>query len=496
MKKILIVLLLCLLPAASYAQPFEKAVRRNLWNDGLNAAGLRCDSLSFANAELGVEWNQGDFRNISDPEQELLIGAKARGVRHLGKFSMAGSFSFTQKEWYGASGSMLMDAWRYPFDSYEFIPGRKTFQIYDMSGLISVDVAPSWRVGARVDLKTRNAAKRKDLRYTGYMMDFDFVPSVQYSADLFSIGATVHYSRNTQTVSAEQIGTSKELPRTFFDEGVMTGTDQEWSGTGSHLSVSGVAGFPVAMDRLGVGLQASVCGFYLDAEYATFGGKAGEKQTIWYRYGGSTLDLKLGWKSDGHSVRAGAVLERMGNFRTVMDKKTEGGVTIMTEYGANEILDRRSAEVFAEYEYIRSGWELKARPYWTGTGTAGYPMFPYVVERKNGMFGLALTGICHFRFLDVTAGLEAGSGYLEDSESVAAEGVGVTSSLTHFADVQPGLYSSFVDYSRCTRLGGRLAARWNFGPGLYTEIGGGLQGGVTAPKAIRWSAGFRFGYNF
>ena len=241
----------CLSLVVGAQSRYETLIRVNPWNSGVNAAGMRQDSTAFSNAEAGGVYRSGDFRSLSDAASEWAASAQARTLTHLEKFSMRGAFSFEDREAYDACGSMMMGSGKFPVDVLEFTPGRKTYQTYNMYGALSVDVAPQWRVGAGLDFTSRNAAKLKDLRYTGYALDMQVAPSVMYCDGDFAAGVSAIYKRNTETVSAEQIGSAQNAPTAFFNEGLYLGNLQAWAGSGTRLSEPGVSGLPVVQDALG-----------------------------------------------------------------------------------------------------------------------------------------------------------------------------------------------------------------------------------------------------
>ena len=245
----------CLCLAAGAQSRYETLIRVNPWNGGSNAAGMRQDSTGFSNAEAGGLYRSGDFRDGSDAASEWAASAQARTMTHLEKFSMRGAFSFEEREAYDACGSMFLGKGKFPVDVLEFTPGRKSFQTYKMYGGLSVDIAPGWRVGGALDFSSRNAAKRKDLRYTGYALDMEVTPSLMYHSGDFAAGVSAIYARSTETVSAEQVGSAQSAPFAFFNEGLYFGNLQVWTGSGTRLREPGVSGLPVVQDALGAAAQ-------------------------------------------------------------------------------------------------------------------------------------------------------------------------------------------------------------------------------------------------
>jgi len=488
-RKIILFSAAICLASAAYAQTFERGLRRNFWNDGVNVAGIRCDSITLSNAELGASYEAGNFRNFSDPETRFDIGAGARTVTHLKGLSFIGSFSFNHSSWRNACGSMLMDAQSYPFDIYEFTPGGKTFQTYTMKGGFSKDLSGSWRIGAGLSFKAENAAKTKDLRYTAYLLDLEVVPSVQYLGENFTLGASVIYRRKTQSVSAEQVGSTTTAPYVFFDEGALVGSYQEWTGSSVHLQESGVGGFPTASDALGVGIQASVWELYADVEFLTLGASAGEKQIFWYRYRGPQLAAHLGWRHGANAVRAAFDWKKTTNNKTVYDKKTVGGVTNTYEYGANTILNRSNLTGSLEYEFLGRNWEARARVSASDDRKLVTNLYPYVNTAELTEAGAEMEGVWHLWRFDLTLdAMYAYGKYSEANRSVASDS-GVSTIATTLRRTDRTSYNTIVNYINAPKYGGALKIRYNFPFRMYLEASGKL-------LVSRWGTSFKIGYNF
>ena len=275
---------------------------------------------------------------------------------------MRGAFSFEDREAYDACGSMFLGKGKFPVDVLEFTPGRKSFQTYKMYGGLSVDIAPGWRVGGALDFSSRNAAKRKDLRYTGYALDMEVTPSLMYHSGDFAAGVSAIYARSTETVSAEQVGSAQSAPFAFFNEGLYFGNLQVWTGSGTRLREPGVSGLPVVQDALGAAAQLQPCRpVYAEADFRYLRGRVGERQTIWYRYEGPSASLRLELRTGAHTLRARGAWERLSNRESVLDKVVEGGITITREYGSNNIYRRNSLSSSLEYEYLGDMLELRSR---------------------------------------------------------------------------------------------------------------------------------------
>ena len=310
--------------AQAQVSRYDRLERRNLWNAGENVAALRLDSLSYAEAALGARYEAGAFRSVSDASSLWSAGVQARAVSTLGGFSMRGSFGFENTEGYDMCGSMFMQPGFFPVDVMEFTPGRKSFQKYTLSGGIAVPLSDNWTIGADMDFASANAAKRKDLRYTGYRLDFSFAPSLMYSSGPFRAGLSLLYGRNTEKIDAEQIGSAQTAPMAFFNEGLYYGNYQVWTGSGTRLDESGVSGLPLSQNSFGAALQTGLrqgsSELYADVGLSCLTGRAGERQTVWYRYRGPLASARLGLRSGAHTLRSEFRWKRITNRESVLDR--------------------------------------------------------------------------------------------------------------------------------------------------------------------------------
>ncbi len=495
---------LCLCVAFSASgqgmQRYERLLGRNLWNGGNNAAGLRADSLSFSVAEAGGLYRAGDFRSPDEAASEWSAALEAKTVTHLEKFSMRGAFGFEDREAYDACGSMFLDGGRFPVDVVEFTPGRKSYQTYTMSGAVAVDLAPGWTVGAALDFRSRNAAKRKDLRYTDYALDLSFRPSLMYSSGELAAGLALIYDRNTETVNAEQIGSASTAPTAFFDEGLCVGTLQAWTGSGTRLSEPGVSGLPVVQTALGAAAQLQPCrSLYAEAAVRYLRGRVGERQTVWYRYEGPRADLNLALRRGRHTLRALAALELLSNRESVLDKVVEGGITITREYGSNGILRRSSLDSRIEYEYLSELLELRASLAAQRQKSLATPTYPYVYTQDLRKFSASAEALVHIGAFDAGARLSCLQGCVSDAERIAGgfsgDASGSVSAPYRFAE----RYDALCEFATAPRAGGGLSLRWNFLRGLYAEAFGNCVKAFSLDcisGSLRWSAGLKTGYNF
>lgn len=486
----------CLCLAAGAQSRYETLIRVNPWNGGSNAAGMRQDSVGFSNAEAGGLYRSGDFRDGSDAASEWAASAQARTMTHLEKFSMRGAFSFEDREAYDACGSMFLGRGKFPVDVLEFTPGRKSFQTYKMYGGLSVDIAPGWRVGGALDFSSRNAAKRKDLRYTGYALDMEVTPSLMYHSGDFAAGVSAIYARSTETVSAEQVGSAQSAPFAFFNEGLYFGNLQVWTGSGTRLREPGVSGLPVVQDALGAAAQLQPCRpVYAEADFRYLRGRVGERQTIWYRYEGPSASLRLELRTGAHTLRARGAWERLSNRESVLDKVVEGGITITREYGSNNIYRRNALSSSLEYEYLGDMLELRSGASYDLLQEISTPLYPFVYTREQRRWSAFADALVRFGSFETGAGLSYMQGRASgDSRLADSSASGVSGAYRH-----QNWYDVASEYATAPRLSASVNVRWRFFKTMYAEVFGDYVHAfdlkyISGPS--RWDAGLKIGYNF
>ena len=490
-------LLLCGLTVS--AQTYESVVRENFWNASSNVTGMRQDTVSRSYAEAYGGYEGGKFRDTWQAEQGWSAGAVTASIRHMKKMSLAGSFSFEQTEGYGMCGSMFIKPGFYPVDVLEFTPGRKTLQTYAFNGGISYDIAPSWRIGGKMDFESANMAKRKDLRHTNWRLDMTVAPGFMYHNDDFAIGASYILRKTSESVKAEQVGIAESSYYAFLDKGMMYGVYSVWSGSGLHLSEAGVNGFPVRDLSHGAAIQAQYKGLFVEVEYAHTQGTIGEKEYIWFRFPGNAVKAGLGFRHEGetaeHFARLNFRWNRLGLDESILEKVSENGVTNVYYHGKNRILTKENVTLNPEYELITKKFELVAGADIEWDNSLSSQMYPYAYY-ESFMSWRAKAGFTfHIGKFDLKADLGFGAGKESESDETVYIGLGVETAPYRLTE----WHERHIEYMTASRLDTGLAIRYNFRIGLYLEAEGGWQHGFGLKHlagADRSGAGLKIGYNF
>lgn len=477
------------------AQTYERVTENNPWLSGRNAAGIRQDTVSVSNAELYGKMESGDFKATYDASSSWTAGVSAGTLKHLDKFSMKGDFSFAQMQGKDMCGSMFIKPGFYPVDVLEFTPGLKTLQTYSFDGSISVDMAPHWRLGASMDFESSNFAKRKDLRHSNYRLDMTVSPSLMYHNGTFAAGVSYVFSKNSESVKADQIGTSVSTYAAFLDKGLYYGVMENWDGSGTHLSESGVSRFPVQEYLNGVALQMQAGGFFAEAQWLADKGRIGEKQSVWYRFDGWESTALVRYSAGRHTVQANADWKHQLNYETVLEKVTSGGVTTGVEYGSNLVYTRNCATFGGAYSYDSELWRLRAELgllYRDGLSSLMYP-FAQAQKILVPSGNVSLTRMFGKTELKAAAGISKGSS--EESSRTLPATVDVLGTPVRLDDYN----SLYLEYLTTARYSASIGLRQYFGRGLYVSA---EAGALYAPQAVlisgksRLAGAIRFGYNF
>ena len=497
MNRIRFISLLCLLLCgmAVSAQTYERVLRNNLWNDSDNVTGVRQDSVSRSYAELSGTYEDGGFRDTWQATRAWSAGATTASIRHLENMTLKGSFSFTQTEGYDMCGSMFIKPGFYPVDVMEFTPGRKTLQTYAFDGGISYDLGSNWRIGAMMDFESANMAKRKDLRHSNWRLDMTVSPGFMYHEGDFAIGANYLLRKTSETIEAEQVGIAESSYNAFLDKGLMYGVYSIWTGSGLHLEEAGVKGFPVKDLSHGAALQAQYKGLFAEVEYLHTSGTIGEKEFIWFLFPGNSVDVRLGYKHQGHFARldfgwnAGALDE------TVLEKVTVGGVTTVVGHGQNRIQTENGMKFRPEYEYVSDKVEVLASAKLDISKETASQMYPYVMALSLMTYGADARVKTYIGAFDLAVKAGYAAGKVTEEDWLTSDDSGVQTSPYRLQE----WYDRQMEYETAKRMSIGLSLRWNFWKGLYTEAeatwlhGFDLQH-ITNPN--RYEATLKLGYNF
>lgn len=494
---------------------YDKVMDLNFWNDGRNITGLRTESpVKVSYAEITGGFKAGDFKASNDGSSVWNAGAVAKTCTDLEKFSMAGSFSFNQLQGREMSGSMFINPGYYPVDVLEFTPGMKTLQTYSFTGGIAVPLNERWSIGGKMDFESDNYAKRKDIRHTNYRLDITLAPSVMLSLDGgWDLGLSYILNKTSESIQAEQIGTATASSYyAFLDKGMMYGSYQVWDGSGVHLNESGIDRFAVKELTNGAAfqLQRDYEGkvFYADLEWSFTNGEVGEKSYTFYKFPGTELSARAGFRSEGAAginiFRLNYLWKRQVNNEYVIEKVASGGVTTPVTYGHNKIFERRILSFEPEYTFYGAGalsWLYKARAEAgiTRKKEQSSLVYPYSYTSSSTVVSMEAEGVVSAGKFRFGAGVSWMKGLNVKENEHSAEGSG-SSSQAFRLELWNNLDN---EWDNAARIGADISLRYDFAflkvRGLYAEAVGAILHGFNVSYAggsDRCTGIFKIGYEF
>ncbi len=483
---------------AANAQTYDIALRRNFWNAGQNINGLLADSLSVSYASVGGNFESGGFRDANSSTLQWGAGAEAATIAHLEKFSLLGNFSFKDTEYYGACGSMSGRAGYYPIEAYEFTPGRKTRQVYSMRGGVAVPLSGGWSIGGSFDIEAQNYTKRKDLRHTNYLLDLTVAPSLRWQSGDFSIGASYILSKNSETVTAEELGITSGVYYAFLDKGLLYGVYDQWDNSNIHLKESGISGLPIKEITNGGALQATWRELYVDLQVSGHHGQSGEKQKIYNNFRGWEARGNVGYRIENHYLRGRWNFRTQDNLENILENVTENGVTTTVNYGSNKILTRQRFTSGFEWEMLtRGGGWWRAGVEWKETREVASASYPYIMTERRDILGAYGCFLLKFGPVDWRMGAELSKGWVSEATRLSETTVTSESAPYRLSDY----YTWLTEFERKAKGAVSLALRYNFKLGIYIDasvrVVSGFRKNVSAYfGGARCTETLSVGYNF
>lgn len=498
MRRILLILLVFAASAAVAQDRFDYVERSNPWNEGVNAAGIRRDTLSRSYAAVRFVKENGGLKDYSASDDSWTIGARTASIRHFERLSFAGSFSYDYFDGQNMCGSMFLKPGYYPVDILEFTPGRKIRETYMFSGAVSAEVSRHWDLGARIDFEAANLAKRKDLRHRNTRLDLEVMPGVCYHNGAWSVGLAYIYRKNNERLWAKEVGTTAESYQAFFDKGLAYGVLERWDGNGVHLDEtgSGISGFPVEEQGHGAGLELQYRSLFGEVTLLHRSGETGEKGLYWHDFEALDLGVRLAWRiAPEHTLRVNYRWTKSENRENIFTRDVIDGITTTIYYGQTPIFAQRESRLDAGYEFHGSGrWNLRWNFGWHRTDGQSTLYYPYVRERLLDEFSTGVDATVHLGRWELSGGLGVRKGDSDESGYTLPSDLEVESYPVRLTD-----YHEYMDeYLTATRLGLDLGLRCNIAR-FYVDVSARYEHGfdlsrVMQPNRIR--AVLSVGYNF
>lgn len=457
----------------SQAQRYDAAVRRNAWNEGLNRAGLREDSLSLSYAGAFAAKHDGGMTDHSVSADSWSAGVVTESMRHFRKISFTGRFAYDYTDGRDQCGSMFIRPGFYPVDIYEFTPGRKILENYAFTGGLSADLGGAWRGGLHVDFASANYAKRKDLRHKNTRLEFEMAPAVQWHRGDWRLGAAYVFAKNAERIEAAEIGSTPESYEAFFDKGLFYGDRALWNSNVIHLDESGIDAFPIRETANGGAVQLQWRMLYGEAEYRHSSGETGEKGVVWHRFGGDRLRGRItaalpSGSGAMHFVRIAADWMQRDNAECILVRETTGGVTNTTILGQVPVYAERQLTLRAEYEWLHAGGSgVRAGVDWNRRNRQSSLAYPQLHEQQLGWWRLWAEGAWCSGRTEVTAGVWLRKG---SHDETSREVAGAAASGQPYPELLSGYAAWNTEYLTALRAGVQAGVRVRIVQGFYAGV--------------------------
>ena len=324
-------------------------------------------------------------------------------------------------------------------------------------------------------------------------------PGVMYHSGDWSVGLSYLFNKNSESVSAEVIGTTETSYYAFLDKGLMYGAYETWDGSGIHLNESGVNGFPVKELSHGAALQLQWNAWYADIEYVRSSGSVGEKETVWFKFPTDRLQSHISYRlakgKNEHFLRLHLSWSHQLNNEQVLGSETNNGITTTHVYGSNRIFERKAFSIRPEYEFVSPRQEIRAGIEMSSLKRQTTLMYPYVFSETMHQGRAYASGVFHWRAFDLKAGGSFSFGdFTENDQTIetSAEAGDPPYRLTDYYRLQN-------EYATASQVNVRLGLRYNFRMGIYAELEAGYSHGFNLKYITgsdRWSEGLKIGYYF
>lgn len=278
-RRIVAIVLLCM-PGMAHAQrdsllltDYQFVEQQDPWLRSENASGLTRLTTAGADTEqkrlhhmsdarLTVQRDWGNLADYFEAPKALTIGALVSSYNRLNaKTVLYGSISYDNFTGHDMTGSVFIDPTRQPFDIVEDSltnPGTKHRDTYHLTGAFGTTVADGLAIGVKLDYRTANYSKYKDLRHKNTLMDLTLTAGLSWNGvtplGTVQLGADFYYRRNSESLTFATYGKGDRVYKSLIAYAAFTG----------HIETFGENGYtdksremPLMSEYTGGGLQLS-----------------------------------------------------------------------------------------------------------------------------------------------------------------------------------------------------------------------------------------------
>lgn len=327
--------------------------KSSAWLNSHNAAGLKnYNGEAMSTMQLFYNKTDGNFRNYYESNHSQAYGLTADAIKRINpNVVIAGGLSYKNFAGKNMTGSVFINPYVVPFNIVELDEqnmGKKTSEIYDLSGSVSAKVTSKLTFGGKLNYEAGNYAKQKDLRHTNKLLDMSTSVGVTYDlTDALEIGANYNYARRIESLNFKTYGNTDRTFLSLIDYGAFYGKNELFGANG--YTASGTTN-PLKDVNQGAAVQLNVklnehVKWYNEFTYGSrkgFYGEEGTSSILFSRHNGQSIAyhgaLSIKANNAEHNIALNA------NFSNVVNKEniyrrgtTDGGLTQIINYDMKQV---------------------------------------------------------------------------------------------------------------------------------------------------------------
>lgn len=232
------------------------------WFSSNNAAGLSHFSLhKVAEVNSFLNKKKGEFVNYYQSNDSYRWGIGTQSFyRFNERVVFYGKIDYQNFTGKNMAGSIFINPGKTPFNIVELsdtTQGIKNREQYRLLGAFSIALINHLYLGIKVDYKTSNYAKHKDLRHRNKQLNLDASLGLSYTFKFLEIGANYLYSRNIEEIYFKIFGNTDRQYMHLIDFGNFYGRYELYSDSGDGY-ISGWGAKPLASITHTYNLQLNI----------------------------------------------------------------------------------------------------------------------------------------------------------------------------------------------------------------------------------------------
>lgn len=341
-----------------------------------NAAGigrLQTGRIAVVNGEFQKE--NGGLKGPDDSANDWQGGVATESyIRISDKVTFYGRMDYSYFQGEEMGGSLLAGSSSAPLNFYESVDttaGRRTRELYNLTGAMAYTFNDRWSAGLKVNYRTGNQAKLRDPRSRSSLMDIDVTAGTCWSpSSKTTLGAALAFSRNLEALYARQYGLTDKTYYINVDYGACYGIREIFLGDEGFVSLSNARyldetrlGGSLQLHRQGRMEQFHQLSYRLHSGYY---GKRASSSVVFCEFGGHEIayeGVMLSKRSDATDrFSLDADFSLLNNDLNVYKKVTEPGKsTVVTYVGKNNIRSILDASARLAWDAWRGVQNFRSR---------------------------------------------------------------------------------------------------------------------------------------